>query len=392
MRLCMIYSADVRRVGEQYYLNRTYGREVESLLPYVEEVILCNPVAPASSVEGLLPSPPRVSVRPLPYYRRWTESYRIIPLAIPVLQQAIRQSDLIYVRMPSPLGLVSFVLSRLFGKPVVLHIVGDQRQQYEASHYRGVMGGIARFVVEFNEWSTQRMVNRALTIVQGEELVRKHKRNGNRVVNLTRSPISVGDVVERTRPIGDRPLRLVYVGALLEKKGVGDLIQALPTLSLAGVDWRLEIIGSGPQELALQKVVEEAGVGKAVEFLGAILSEEELFRHFRQADVCVVPSRSEGMPRVLLEAMAAGAAVIATRVGGIPGIVREGENGLLVSPGTPSEIAEAILRLTRDPILFERLVRNGRETALLHTRERYAERLFQLLSAHLPLEIKASET
>lgn len=386
MRLCMVYNADMGLANGRYYVDRAYGRYVESLLPYVEEVVLCNPVATLpTAINGLLLAPPKVSVRPLPYYSRWTESYRTIPRAIPVLRHAILQSDLIYVRIPSPLASVAFILARLHRKPVLLHIVGDQRQAYDASRYRGVTGGLAHLIVEFNEWSTQRMVNRAVTIVQGEELAQKHQRTGNCMFNLIESPISADDVIQRVPTIGARPLRLIYVGSLLEKKGVNDLLQALPILNAAGIECHLEIIGSGRELMALYNWVERARMGKIVTFLGTIHPEGELFRHLRRADICVMPSRSEGVPRVILESMAAGAAVVATRVGGIPGLVRDGQNGLLIQPGAPSEIAQAILRLAREPLLFERLVQKGRETALLYTREKHAASLFEIISAQLSL-------
>lgn len=295
-------------------------------------------------------------------------------------------SELIYLRIPSPLALVSFVLSHSCRRPTLLHIVGDQRQAYDTGRYRGLKSPMARVVVEFNEWSTQCMVNRSLTIVQGEDLAQKHKRTYNRVFNLIESPISVKDVVERTWGINDPPVRLIYIGALIEKKGVDDLIEALPILNAAGVKWDLKIIGTGRQESDLRKAVEREGVGDFVHFMGPIYAEEELFSNLRRADICIIPSRAEGVPRVIFEAMAAGVVVIATRVGGIPGIVTEGENGLLVSPAAPSEIAEAIVRLMREPLLFERLVQKGKETALLNTRERHATRLFELISEHLSFE------
>lgn len=392
MKFCMIYNAEMELTAGTYYIDRAYGRYVESLLPYVEEIILCNPVAMRPSrLNGLLPAPPKVSVRPLPYYSCWTESCRTIPRAFPVLRQAIMESDLIYLRIPSPLAFMAFALGRLHGKPVLLHIVGDQRWQYDASKYRGLSAGLARLAVEFNEWSTQRMVNRSLTIVQGEELARKHGRPGNSVFNLIESPISAEDVVQKIPAIGGNPLHLVYVGALLEKKGVHDLILALPLLNAVGIEWSLKIIGSGRQDLVLRHEVERAGVSGSVQFLGAITLEKELFLHLRCADICIVPSRAEGVPRVILEAMAGGTAVVATRVGGISGIVKDGQNGLLVAPGAPSEIAEAILRLTRDHLLFERLIQNGRETALLYTRERHAACLFELFSSHLSLDKKVRE-
>jgi glycosyltransferase involved in cell wall biosynthesis len=117
----------------------------------------------------------------------------------------------------------------------------------------------------------------------------------------------------------------------------------------------------------------------AVEFLGPLAYGEELFARYREADAFVLPSPSEGTPRVLVEAMMFGLPLVASRVGGIPDLVREGENGLLVPPGDAEALAAALLRLADDPGLRARMSAANHEAGARHTVEDLARRMMEFV-------------
>lgn len=158
---------------------------------------------------------------------------------------------------------------------------------------------------------------------------------------------------------------ILAVGRLIEKKGFEYLVHACALLCNRGVDLRCKIVGSGERETQLRQLVDQLGVGERVELLGP-LPREQLIALLPQASVlaapCVVGSdgNRDGLPTVLIEAMARGVPVVATDVTGIPELVRHAETGLIVKQRDALALASAIERLLGDRELAARLARAGR--------------------------------
>lgn len=133
---------------------------------------------------------------------------------------------------------------------------------------------------------------------------------------------------------------LLFVGNLVPVKAVDVLLRAGADLARAGESFRLLVVGQGPLRPSLEGLAAELGLADRVRFLGAI-PQVELPRWYRAADVFVLPSHSEGVPNVLLEASACGTPWVASRVGGIPEIAHLGVSRL-VPPNAPTELAAAI--------------------------------------------------
>ncbi len=166
-----------------------------------------------------------------------------------------------------------------------------------------------------------------------------------------------------------RPLNIVNIGTIHEVKGQKYLIEACRLLHERGVDLMCHIIGDGPDREMLEAQAREAGLEDRVCFHGQRV-RAEIIEMLQQADVFVAPSvpssdgRREGIPVVLMEAMASGVPVVASRLSGIPELVHDGECGLLVPPGDSEAIADAIERLAADPALRRRLGEAGRARVL----------------------------
>ena len=143
---------------------------------------------------------------------------------------------------------------------------------------------------------------------------------------------------------------LVFAGRLGPQKAVGVLLAALADVDGAS----LVVAGDGPERAALERRAAELGLDGRVRFIGSV-PRETVLRLFRAADAAVLPSAWENFPHTVVEALAVGCPVIATSVGGVPEVVRDGENGLLVAPNDASALAEAIERFFTDAALRERL-------------------------------------
>jgi glycosyltransferase involved in cell wall biosynthesis len=153
------------------------------------------------------------------------------------------------------------------------------------------------------------------------------------------------------------PPRIVSVGRLAFPKDFSTLVEALAD---AQADWWAFFVGEGPLQAAIAGDVHRRGLEKRIELLGTRGDVPEILA---SSDVFVLSSRSEGFPVSILEAMAAALPVVATDVGGVGEAVLDGETGLLVPPGNPQALTEALERLLRDDALRRRLGAAGRERA-----------------------------
>jgi len=171
-----------------------------------------------------------------------------------------------------------------------------------------------------------------------------------------------------SRALKPEAAKVVSVGRLVEKKGFDDLIEACRLLRARGVKVSCDIIGAGPLEQALRARIDRDQLGASVHLLGP-KSQAEVRRHLAEAAVFVlacIPEKgggSDNLPTVIMEAMACGAPVISTRLAGVPEMMRDGEEGLLVAPRDPAALAEAMEKLLRDEALAARMGVRGRASA-----------------------------
>lgn len=181
--------------------------------------------------------------------------------------------------------------------------------------------------------------------------------------------IHCGVDVEAFRPMdidgAGRKFTILCVASLEEVKGHRHLIEACGILDGRGLEFVCQLVGDGPKRSTIEAQIRELGLEERVTMLGP-RTAPEIVELMRAADVLVAPSvltargDREGIPVVLMEAMASGVSVVASRISGIPELISDGEQGLLVSPGEADALADALDRLAGDPALRRRLGRAGR--------------------------------
>jgi glycosyltransferase involved in cell wall biosynthesis len=159
----------------------------------------------------------------------------------------------------------------------------------------------------------------------------------------------------RRTPLIDGSIKLLYVGRLIYAKGIQDLLNAVASLRQAGKDISLTIIGNGPYLQNLQTLVSQLKLDKHIIFTGE-QTREQILQTITQHDIFVNPSYSEGLPTSVLEAAAAGIAVIATDVGGTKEIVPSEQFGLLYTAGDVKELEKSIVRYCSNPELRKQAV------------------------------------
>lgn len=176
-----------------------------------------------------------------------------------------------------------------------------------------------------------------------------------------------GRLEPSSEPFSD-PIRLLYVGSFRPTKGQEYLVDALAHLcESTGRDYRLRFVGDGTTRERIERQVRDRDLETVVEFTGHIADTTTLRDEYEGADLFVLPSETEGFPRVINEAMAMGLPVVATRVGGIPALLDDEEHAVLVNPKDPAAIAVGVETVVEDPQLRERLLTRGAEFANEHS-------------------------
>jgi glycosyltransferase involved in cell wall biosynthesis len=321
--------------------------------------------------------------------------YGLAPI---VLASAVRSArsrlagggfDLVHVHWVVPNGPIGALAVHGRGVPLVISLHGSDMAVSEKS---ALIGRATR-------WSFAR--SSAVTAPSGDLLDRARKLGarcrlelvpyGADVGSMDVAPGAAHSVRER---LGLAPEHIVVggVGRLIPVKGFEHLVDAHALALVAEPRRRLLLVGDGDLREELVSRVAELGVAKTVVFAGQA-SRAEIPAYLAAADLVAVPSVRyqgyvDGLPNVALEAMAAGKPLVATDVGGLPDLVRTGENGILVGEGDANALAEAILALSRDPDLRSRLgaaarAEIARERSWQSVGERYVEIYERAASAQL---------
>jgi len=242
-----------------------------------------------------------------------------------------------------------------------LVVLSSQRDLAHLSWYtpfrKKVIGRIHR-------WSTGVIVNSSAV----NELVQKEFHVPARRVCVVRNGVDFGRFASlranrrKHFPEVDVDAKLILTVANMHTEGKGhyELIEVARQLRSTYPDARFIFAGDGAERLNIEASARTAGVQDSVTFLGQRADIPELLAC---CDIFVLPSRAEGLPNSMLEAMAAGLPIVATAVGGVPEVIEDGVNGLLVPPRDPVSLAGAILRILRDPEFAKRLAVAGRERA-----------------------------
>jgi glycosyltransferase involved in cell wall biosynthesis len=182
----------------------------------------------------------------------------------------------------------------------------------------------------------------------------------------------------------DGVFRVLAIGRLVPIKGYPQLLDAIRSVSRTGVECRLRVVGDGPMRAELAELASRPSPPVRVEWLGpqAPAAVREELRH---ADVLAVSSFMEGTPVVLMEAMAAGVPVVATRVGGVAELIEDGRNGLLVTPGSVDALSRALCAVWADEGAAKQRAQEGHATVLTHFHIRdVAQRMRALFQRYLP--------
>lgn len=314
-----------------------------------------------------------VTYGPAGVSRRIPKGLRHLAYLLLCLRRALH-ADLILAQDTVSSGLPALLAARILGRPLVVRVPGDYAWEQAVQRF-GVTDTIDAFQSRRYDIRTEMLravqrwvVRTADAVITPSEYFRGlvarwiGRTDGVHVVYGSSQlrepkPAASGD---------DNGVLIVTAGRLVPWKGVATLVE----LVAQHPDWRLVVAGDGPQAAELRARARQ--LGAPVEFTGA-LSQDALSDRLRGATVFVLNTTFESFPHQILEAMHVGVPVVASRIGGIPELIDDGKEGILVQPNDKDQMAAAITRLVRDRDVRQAIIVNARAKAKQFSIDRMVE-------------------
>ena len=282
--------------------------------------------------------------------------------------------SIIHGQMISPCGLLAIIAGKYLQKPSITYTRGSD--VYRASKLFKIT--IGKFVLKKSD----------VIIALTEDMKKEIEKICDREVFVIPNGIDLRNFeklskenIRKKLEIANEEEIIIFVGTLRSVKGVKYLIKAMEIIIQKNIDTRLMLVGDGEDRESLEKLVKELDLEKYVSFVG-IVPNKKVPEYMVASDIFVLPSLSESFGIVNLEAMASGLPIVATKVGGLAEIIKDGENGFLVEPKNSKEIAEKVLLLLEDEEMRERISRNNKESVKKYSWESVVERLEEIYRSY----------
>lgn len=309
---------------------------------------------------GTVPLPGELRLVPTPYY---VGPRQLVAHAVPLARsvaRAVRDADAIILRLPGVVGSIAALACLLLRRRYAVEVVGDPREVLAG----GALGPGGRLMASAAASYTRWAVRRADTAlyVTTKRLQSCYPPGPRSTASGVSDVVMGADAyVAHGRRWAPGRARIVALGSQeYNSKGHDVLLRAVRRMLDSGVDVDAVIIGGGRLHDEYRALATSLGIGGRVSLVGAVNDRTRIVAMLDSATVFAMPSRTEGLPRALVEAMARGLPAVATDVGGIPELL---DAGCLVPAGDDRALADALAALTRDPELWEEQSRRNLETA-----------------------------
>jgi glycosyltransferase involved in cell wall biosynthesis len=341
-------------------------------------VLFGRQAPPELATDFPLPFEGRIDVAPLPYYANLKNVGQVARAAAGVVRgmwRGLDNVDVVWVFGPYPFSLVLVGCALLRRRRVVLGVRQDTMHYYRSRlPKRWMVPALAPlWVIDF----LYRVLSRVLrTTVVGEEIERRY---GGPRANLLKHVVSVvpSDEIAREPRAAHalNEVRLLTVGRIDREKTPLMLVECLAALQRAQPGrYQLTWAGAGALEASMRDRARDLGVEKLLNLPGYVPFGPRLLALYRDSHVFVHSSLTEGVPQVLIEAMAAGLPIVATDVGGVAELLA-GAAGRLVVPGDPRALVEAVIAVSDDPALRTRCSERALERVRVYTIEAQSSRV-----------------
>lgn len=292
--------------------------------------------------------------------------------------------DKFIFRSPSPLIV-------FFGKHIkeintYFYVVGDYKDGSENYSSKGLRQFIVKQFTSLMGWRITKTYKNRKLIVNSEALLDRLRFISHDIALIKTTTLSASLMQEREDTFKKDLVKVLYAGRLDWNKGHKELLEGFKSFILE-TNVRAELLMVGweddaakPIEKGILALAKELGITENLKFLGRMTVGAELNAAYQAADVYVLPSYNEGFPRTIWEAMGQGTPVIASKVGGIPNVLRHGVHAYLIDPHSSEEVAKALNEVYTNQILRKRIIKNGFALAQNNTLEQQVKTIINHLN------------
>ena len=375
MELLIVSSTYHYKVGKSLYAYGPYTREIDIWADLFEKVVIAAPLRNYDPPADCIPFT-RTNISILPQLETGGVQFRdklLQILALPIhfwnLSIAMFKVNAIHIRCPGNLGLLGVILAPLFSQYTIAKYAG----QWNGFRGAPIAARMQRFILKSWWWRN------GLVTVYGDWPGQPRQVVPFFTSMMTAEQMQRGAGVARNKKL-TVPVEILYAGRLAPSKGVDILLHSLKVLFNQGLDFKLSIVGDGPERNRLMHMTQGLGLTGHVHFVGAI-PYNEVMTWYEKAHILVLPSfHSEGWPKVLAEAMCYGLVCVGTDHGLVPWLLQN--RGVVVRVADIEGLATAIRGIMEDTPGYEKLSKQASAWAQGYSLEKLKEALGNLLAGH----------
>jgi N-acetyl-alpha-D-glucosaminyl L-malate synthase BshA len=301
------------------------------------------------------------------YFKGFKDNFRLLTYLISLFFNLIilvrrYDIDVIHAHHTIPTGFVGVIIAKIMRRPIVItaHLMDITTHGADVGPLENIKDFESNFIFRRLIIFTLNSSNKIIAV--SADLANKIELMGidNKKISILRNAVDVNKFkplknteLRNNFNISEEDILILFIGHLEAFKGIYELIDAFCKVKGKINNLKLMIIGEGHEEQKVKEKVSELELDNFIIFTGKI-SPEVIQNFYQMADIFVLPSYTEGLPLVVIEAMACGLPVIVSNVGGIPEIVRDGENGFIIQPKERGKLAIKLEILANDPNLREK--------------------------------------
>lgn len=373
-RLVLIGDGIVYQCDDKYYVDGSAQTDLFSCFAGIEEIIIWSRIYTVSPEQvkhlgmyDFKSLDKKISIVGIYNQKKGLKGYLFsVQERIEKLNQVFSTPALV---MCAPISLSQWIMWYLYKRNLIFigRAIGDPEGIADSKMYGAKIA--SKIAIHVSKQYHEKCV---LQTWVSKELEMKYKAEHVPSIIFHDCLISQSQISKEYKKRQHSELRLLFVGRLSPEKGIREILETMNELK--EYDIKLLFIGKGRMEKDIKEYVIKNHLCETIEMAGAKPWGEELFSYIEIADCLLLPSYNEGLAMVTLEAMAKGTPVIASNVGGIPDVVHQDENGILIEPHRGDQLKEAILKIYYDEEYRQRLCQGALKTIQENTREKQLEK------------------
>lgn len=377
MKSILIHAWTLHKKDGEYYIPYTHWVYLKEIVKYYDKVGLLSPtklnIENASSYESLREFS-NIEVYELPYSDGYIDA---VPYFFKYRNAYKKLAPLyseVYARYPIPFGWLQKYYFK--EKRRIIHFVGDPVDTIiNNPSISTLKKQVYTLLFKPEHLMFMKACKGASVFTNGFHIAEKLKKYHIQASPLVSSTLSDNDFYFAEKSIDSESPRIVYVGYLRKAKGVETVLKSFAILQKVKPYAKLTIVGQGESEEQLKKIIENENI-KNVTFKGHIDNRVDLNKILRENDIFCFASLSEGSPRVILEAMANGLAVVSTPVGSLPSTFVDEKEILFADFNKPDDFYSKILKLSENDVMFKNLRENSHRKVKQFTIDKFLKTIF----------------